>query len=108
MDELILISGMAIATFIIRYVPIAMSSRLVFSERFLRSLRYVPPVVLTAIIVPDVLIPNRDTIQISYTNARLLGAIAAVWIGWHYKNLLLTITAGMTVFFLAQWILNYL
>jgi branched-subunit amino acid transport protein len=107
MNEFILISGMALVTFLIRYPIIAMSGRIQLSPRFLQLLSYVPPAVLTAIVVPAVLIPTGDQILFSYTNARLIGAIAAILVAVWRKNLLLTIVVGMAVFFTWQWVLTF-
>jgi branched-subunit amino acid transport protein len=96
-NEFLLIVGMAIVTFLIRYPVLALSGKFNLSESFLQILRYVPPAVLTAIVVPAVLMPE-DQLLLSYTNARLVGAIAAVAIGLWQKNLLLTIVVGMVVF----------
>jgi branched-subunit amino acid transport protein len=88
---------MTIVTFLIRYPVLALSGKFKLSESFLQILRYVPPAVLTSIVVPAVLMPG-DQLLFSYTNARLVGAIAAVAIGLWQKNLLLTIVVGMAVF----------
>jgi len=98
MNEFLLISSMAIVTFGIRYPVLALSGRFRLSEQFLRVLGYVPPAVLTAIVVPTVLMPAGDQLLLSYTNARLIGAIAALGVGLWRKNLLLTIGVGMAVF----------
>jgi branched-subunit amino acid transport protein len=105
-SEFSLIAGMAIATFLIRYSLIAMSGRIQLSEGFMKLLRYVPPAVLTAIVVPAVLIPTGDTLDLSYGNARLIGAIAAIIVGWKTKNLLLVIVIGMIIFLLWQWLVG--
>lgn len=99
MNEFLLITGMVIVTFLIRYPVLAMSGRLQLAPWFLQLLRFVPPTVLTAIVVPAVLMPN-DQLWLDFTNARLIGAIAAVGIGVWRKNLLLTIVIGMLVFFI--------
>ena len=98
MNEFLVISGMAIATFAIRYSMLAASSRLVLSSTLLNALRYVPPVVLTAIVVPEVLISD-GRLSVGYGNARLVGVIAAVLVSLLTKNLLLTIVLGMATFF---------
>jgi branched-subunit amino acid transport protein len=103
MNEFLLIGGMAIVTFLIRYPVLALSGRFKLSDRFLQVLRYVPPAVLTAIVVPVVLMPENQ-LWVSYTNARLIGAIAAVAIGVWRQNLLLTIVVGMAVFWVWQWL----
>ncbi|MBD1910758.1 MULTISPECIES: AzlD domain-containing protein [unclassified Leptolyngbya] len=104
MTEFLLISGMALVTFAIRYSMFAMSGRIHLSQPLLNALRYVPPVVLTAIVVPAVLMPSGDTLEIGLANARLVGAIAAFATGWFTRNLLLTIVVGMISFFLWQWV----
>lgn len=104
MNEFLLITGMVIVTFLIRYPVLAMSGRLQLAPWFLQLLRFVPPTVLTAIVVPAVLMPN-DQLWLDFSNARLIGAIAAVGIGVWRKNLLLTIVIGMLVFFIWQWLL---
>lgn len=103
MNEFFLISGMMLVTFAVRYPVLAMSGRIKLAPWFLQLLRYVPPTVLTAIVVPAVLMPN-DQIWVDHTNARLIGAIAAILIGFWRKNLLLTIVIGMLVFFVWQWL----
>ncbi len=105
MYELYLIAGMALVTFAIRYSMFAVAGRVSFPPRLVSALQYVPPAVLTAIIVPAVLIPSGDTIQFSYTNAYLVGGLIAFGIGWFSKNLLLTILLGMLAFWGWQWLL---
>ncbi|MBD0335882.1 MAG: AzlD domain-containing protein [Cyanobacteria bacterium Co-bin13] len=104
MNEWLLIGGMALITFLIRYSLIAVSGRLQLSPTLLQALRFVPPAVLTAIIVPAVFMPT-GTIWVGWHNARLVGAIAALMIGFWRQNLLLTIVGGMGVFLLWQWLL---
>ena len=67
-------------------------------QRLFRALRFVPPAVLTAIIVPGVLMPGGTLDRCGPTTAcsspgdhRRGGRVA-------HKNLLLTIVVGMAVF----------
>lgn len=105
MNEIYLIGGMALATFALRYAMFALSGRLELSEQLVKALRYVPPAILTAIVVPAVLIPSGNEIILNYTNARLVGAITAFSVGWFSKNLFLTIVVGMLTFLGWQWLL---
>ncbi|MGB3787085.1 MAG: AzlD domain-containing protein [Phormidesmis sp.] len=98
MNEVLIIGGMAIATFAIRYIMFGASSRVVLSPTLLNALRYVPPVVLTAIVVPEVLL-SEGSLAVGLGNARLMGAIAAILVSTLTKNLLLTIVLGMATFF---------
>jgi branched-subunit amino acid transport protein len=106
MNELVLIGGMALITFSIRYGLIGMSGRIQLSPQLIQMLRYVPPAVLTAIVAPAILMPTGDELMIGYTNARLIGAVAAILVGYWTKNLLLTILLGMLAFFSWQWLLQ--
>ena len=106
MNELYLIGGMALLTFLLRYGLIGMSGRIKLSSSVIQMLRYVPPAVLTAIVTPAVLMPSGDRLMISYTNARLIGAITAILVSYWTKNLLLTIVLGMLAFFSWQWLLQ--
>jgi len=104
MNEVYLIVGMALVTFSIRYGFIGISRRIKLPASVTQMLRYIPPAVLTAIAVPAVLITNGGELMLNYTNARLVGAIAAILISFWTKNLLLTIVLGMLVFFCWQWL----
>lgn len=103
MESVYLIIGMAVVTFSIRYVLLPLSGRIRFSDRMQRALHYVPSAVLTAIIVPAVLMPNGVTLDFSWNNAYLVGAVATVVIGKAGGNLLITIIGGMVFFALWQW-----
>ena len=107
MNEVLMIMGMAIATFTIRYTMFGASSRITLSPALLNALRYVPPVVLTAIVVPEVLLSD-GVLDLSYLNARLVGAIVAGVVCAMTRNLLFTIVLGMAAFFSWQGILSLL
>jgi branched-subunit amino acid transport protein len=103
MHEFFLVAGMLIVTFLVRYPVLAMSGRIKLPNWFLQLLRYVPPTVLTAIVVPAVLMPD-NVLWLDHMNARLMGAVASIIVGVWQKNLLLTIVVGMGVFFIWQWL----
>jgi branched-subunit amino acid transport protein len=97
MNEFILILGMALVTFAVRYPVLALVGRAPLPELVMRALRYVPVAVLTAITVPELL--YRDgSLSLSLNNAQLVAGIATIVIAWRTKNLLLTIGLGMTIF----------
>ena len=105
MNELYLIAGMALVTFAIRYTMFAVAGRIEFPVRLINTLRYVPPAVLTAIIVPAVLMPAGSEVMVSYTNPYLMGALVAFGVSWFSQNLLLTILLGVLAFWGWQWLL---
>jgi branched-subunit amino acid transport protein len=102
--ELILIIGMTAVTFLIRYTFFALGDRLAFPPLADRALRYVPVAVLTAIIVPMVLLPDGAHWQLTWHNAWLLGTVVTGLIAWRFNHLLASITGGMLVFFLYRLI----
>ena len=106
METFLLVAGMAVVTFSIRYALLPLSEKVTLSHGMRRALRYVPPVVLTAIIVPAVLIPDGHTYQVSWRNPYLMGALVTAVIGKFTKNLLVTIIAGMAFFALWQWLVQ--
>lgn len=100
MNEVLLIAGMAFVTFMVRYPVLALLGKVPMPEPVLRALRYVPPAVLSAIIVPAVIMPN-DVVQIT-NNPFLIAGMIAVGVSWRTKSLLLTILIGMA----ALWLLR--
>lgn len=101
--EIALLLGMATITFAIRYTLFAVGDRVRFSPLVKQGLGYVPVAVLTAIIVPAMLMPNGEGLQLTLDNAYLVGGIVAALIAAFSRNLLLTIFGSMLVFFLWRW-----
>jgi branched-subunit amino acid transport protein len=99
MNEILLIAGMALVTFGVRYPVLAIFGRINMPERVQRALRFVPPAVLTAIIIPEMFIRDGD-FALTYTNAYLMAGLVSGVMAWRTKNLLLTIVVGMTFFLL--------
>lgn len=70
---------------------------------FERSLEFVPAAVLSALVVPSLLIQDGQ-LALSLANNRLLAGAAALAAAWITENLFVTIAAGMAVF----WGLRFL
>ncbi len=66
-----------------------------------RALRFVPPAVLSAIIAPELFMPN-NSLQIGFDNHYLIAGLVAIVIGWRTKNTLLTLLAGMIALVVLQ------
>lgn len=96
-DEWLLILGMGLVTFSVRYPVMVLVSRMPLPAPVFRALRYMPPAVLAAIIVPAVVRPAGQ-FDLSPANPALIGALAAVVAAWRTKSLLLTIVLGMLTF----------
>src|SRR5512135_333195 len=101
MNLWLIILGMGIVTFGIRLVPIVLLGRVEIPLIVQQALRFVPPAVLTAIVVPELLY-HGNQIDLSLTNLRLLAGLIAIVVAWRTKNALLTIGVGM----IALWVLS--
>jgi branched-subunit amino acid transport protein len=97
-----LILGMAAITFLMRYSLFAWPD-LRFPPLVRQGLHYVPTAVLTAIVVPGMLLPDGAHWQLSLDNAYLLAGIVSIGIAAFSRNLLATIGGGLLVFFLLRW-----
>jgi branched-subunit amino acid transport protein len=103
MNEFLLITGMTLVTFGVRYPILALFGRIPLPETILGALKYVPPAVLISLILPAMLLPDGQTLFISPSNAYLVSGIAAFIIAAWRKNLLWTFVGGMVVFLLWRW-----
>ena len=92
-------------TFLTRLSFIALSGRWQPPQLFRSALRFVPVAILTAIVVPE-LVMHTGTLDISLTNARLLAGLLAILVAWRTKNTVLTIVIGMTAFWVLQIIIK--
>lgn len=107
MQTWMLILGMALITFAIRYSLFAFPD-LRFPPLIRQGLHYVPTAVLSAIVVPGMLLPDGQHWQLSLDNAYLLAGLAAIAIAALTRHLLATIGGGLLVFFLLRWALGQL
>ena len=93
--------GLGILTFLTRFSFIALLERWQAPLIVQRALRFVPVAVLTAIIIPE-LVLREGVFNAQLTNPRLLAGLAAMLVAWKTKNVILTIAIGMTFFWLLQ------
>ena len=100
-DELMMIAGMALVTFGIRYFLFVFADRIRMDGWLGRTLEYIPPAVLTALTLPALLLPEGEWF-LSVENPYLLAGIAATALGILSKNLLVTIASGLAVFVVCQ------
>jgi branched-subunit amino acid transport protein len=96
---------MGLVTFAVRYPALALVGKMPLPARVSEALRYVPPAVLAAIIVPTVLMPNGP-LEISLQNTRLLAGLVAAGVAWKTRNLLLTIVLGMGALLVLNWLME--
>jgi len=92
-------------TYLTRLSFIALFGKINMPAWLVRSLRFVPPAVFSAIIFPEVLMPGGK-LDLSLGNAYLLAGLAAVLAAIWKRNILLTILVGMVVLFMMESVLN--
>ena len=88
-------------TFGMRLSFIYLFGRLGVPDTMRRALRFVPPAVLSAIILPELLMPS-GSLNFGLSNHRWLAGLAAMLVAWRTKNTLLTILAGMIILLVLQ------
>jgi branched-subunit amino acid transport protein len=88
-------------TFGMRFSFIYLFGKFEVPETMRRALHYVPPAVLSAIIFPEVFLPDQH-LDFSLNNHRLLAGLMAVVVAYFTKNTLITILAGMIALVLLQ------
>jgi branched-subunit amino acid transport protein len=99
---LVMLAG-GLLTYATRLSFIVLLGRLNIPVWLQRSLRFVPPAVLSAIIFPELFLPG-GSLDISTGNARLIAGLAAIVVAVWKKNTLLTILVGMVIL----WVLEAL
>ena len=97
----LIIIGMGIVTYAIRLSLIVLLERINVPPLVQRALRFVPPAVFSAIILPEVLSPG-GALDISFGNDRLIAGVLAAVVAWRTKQVFLSIAVGMV----ALWILS--
>jgi len=96
---LVILGGM-VATYLTRlsFIELIPTERV---PQFLRrGLKYIPPAVLSAILLPE-LVMLDGSFELAFSNHRLVAGIIAALVAWRLKNTWLTIATGMV----ALWLL---
>ncbi len=101
MNLWVAIFGMGIITYAIRLVPIWLLERVTIGDSWRQALRYVPAAVLSAIILPEVVMPG-GVLDLTLENARFFAGLLAILIAWRTKNILWTLAVGMILLWVLQ------
>ncbi|HET9068216.1 MAG TPA: AzlD domain-containing protein [Amaricoccus sp.] len=90
-----------VGTYLIRYSFLGLVGDRPLPEWMLRMLRYVPVAVMPALVAPLVVWPAAT--GGAPDPARMLAALAALFVGAVMRSVLGSIFAGMAVLYLALW-----
>ncbi|MEF9943441.1 MAG: AzlD domain-containing protein [Burkholderiaceae bacterium] len=107
MDTWLLILGMTAITFAIRFSLFALP-HLRFPALVQQALHYVPTTVLTAIVVPGMLLPDGRHWALSPDNTYLVAGLITIAIAAWSRHLMATILGGLLAFFLLRAALGQL
>ena len=94
-------AGMGAVSFITRLLPIVLLEKLRLNGAWQRALRFVPPAVFAAIIVPELTAGGQAMLSAAGV-VRLSAAMLAAVVAWRTRSVLLTIITGMA----ALWLLR--
>jgi len=95
------IVAMGLITYGLRVSMIILFGRVAMPEVLRRALRFVPPAVLAAIVLPELLIPG-GRFALPPDNARLVAGVVAAGVAWWTRNVFLTIGTGMALLWVLQ------
>ena len=95
-ENLFVIFGMAIVTFIPRFIPMAFFSRWIIPEKIKMGLGYIPVSILSAIVFPILFFDGEGTFGIQ--PQFLLSSIPVFAFAWKMKNLWGSVILGMVIY----------
>jgi branched-subunit amino acid transport protein len=89
-----IIAGMLAVTYLARLVPMLVLSRMEIPAAFRCWLQFVPVAVLSALLVPNVLLQNGH-LALRFSNTYLLAAVPTLFVAARFKNIFLTVLCGI-------------
>jgi branched-subunit amino acid transport protein len=95
-EILALILGMALVTFLPRFIPMALLNRWVIPERVKKGLEYFPISILSAIVFPMLFFNGEGRMEIQ--PYYLISAIPVFIFAWKVKSLWGSVILGMAIY----------
>lgn len=99
MSHTIMIIGMAVVTVFIKATIFILGGRVAFPPLLQQALGFVPVTVLTAIIVPMILAPHGEGLELTWRNPQLVASVVAIVVSAATRRQLLTIVVALAAFF---------
>ena len=94
--------GMGLATYLPRLLPILFLSGRTLKPLIVAWLRLVPPAVLSAMLLPSLLVSEKR-IDLGFDNIFFWAALVAFPVAWKSKSLFATVLVGMGLVALARY-----
>lgn len=96
-----IIIGMTLVTYFTRIGALALFRFTGVPTWLNRWLKYVPVAILTALIMPSLLLP-KGYLDISLNNHYLIAGIVAAFLAYKSRNIIVTLGIGMSIMFVLQ------
>jgi branched-subunit amino acid transport protein len=96
-----IIIGMALVTYFTRFGSLALFRFTGVPTWLNRWLKYVPVGILTALIVPSLLLP-KGYLDITLNNHYLIAGIVAAFVAYKSRNIIATLARGMSIMFVLK------
>jgi len=97
MNDWMLIGGMALLTFMPRYLPLGLAGRVHIAPWLQRALTFVPVAVLTAIVAQTALY-RHGALDLTWHNHRATAALCAAVAAHFSKSMFVTVIVGLATF----------
>lgn len=93
-EIILIIAGMALVTFATRYSCVALLKQTGMPAWLEKWLKHIPTAILTALIMPALVLP-KGQIDISFHNHYLLAGFVAALVAYKSRNIIATLMLGM-------------
>ncbi len=107
MSTWIAIAGVALSTFLLRASFMVFVDPHRFPHWFRQALKFVPPSVLAAIVVPGLVMP-AGALELPPANLRLVAGLVAMAVTFRIRNTIAAVATGMATLWALQWALQRL
>ncbi|NLY43731.1 MAG: AzlD domain-containing protein [Clostridiaceae bacterium] len=101
---LLIIFGMGLVTYIPRMIPLVILSKFDMPPLFLKWLKYIPVAVLSALLLPGILITEQG-FSMGLNNKSFLASLPCFFVAAKTRNLFITVLVGIVSMFILQRIL---
>lgn len=93
-EIILIIVGMTLVTFATRFSCVALFQQMGMPPWLERWLKHIPTAILTALILPALVLP-KGQIDFSFHNHYLLAGIVATFVAYKSRNIIATLMLGM-------------
>lgn len=97
-----IIIGMGIVTFFTRFASAVLFRKTGVPVWFERWMKHVPTAILTALIIPTLVLP-KGYIDVSTQNHYLLAGVVAAFAAYRYRSVVVTMGLGLATMLSMRW-----